>query len=427
MMAYKMVESASGHSDSLALFQLPPTDTAIEKREWIEFRSVSQLNSDSTLEFNIPGSSMNYIDLKESRLHLKVRILKEDGHPIVPQDKVALANLPLHAFWRQVDVSIQQRIISSVGTHYPYKAYIDLLLEPEVGRKLRYYQGQLFFKDEAGTFEDLDTLTGTNSGLLLRNELTMDSQTVDIEGGLSVDIMQQDRFLLNGMQIQIKLWPSESAFRLKCGGENPKYRVELVDALFKVCTIKTSPGIILGHAEALKQSPAFYPFVRSDIKSFSVPASQYSFSVDDIFQGNIPMEVIVGIVSSEGFNGNYKKAYNEFKDYNCSFAGFYVDGQSVPQKPFEPNFANKNVVEPYLALFENEEDGIINRRDVSGGYSLYRFRINQQSPALSLVRKGLTRLELKFNRPLPETCVILIYGKFQALLEVDIARNVQVK
>ena len=62
-MAYKLEESASGHSESLALFQLPPTDTAVEERQWIDFRPVSQLTNDSTVDFNIPGSSMNYVDL----------------------------------------------------------------------------------------------------------------------------------------------------------------------------------------------------------------------------------------------------------------------------------------------------------------------------------------------------------------------------
>lgn len=426
-MAYKLEESASGHTESLALFQLPPTDTAVEERQWIDFRPVSQLSDGSTLDFNIPGSSMNYVDLKESRLAVKLRLVKEDGSLITPQDKVALVNLPLQALWRQVDVAIQQKVVSSVGTNYPYKSYIDILLDPEIARKQNYLQSQLFFKDTPEGFGDSDPLIGTNNGLAQRNVATMDGQIVDLEAGLCVDIMQQSRFLINGMQIQIKLWPTESAFRLTCGSENPKFKVEIVDAIFKLCSIKVNPGIIVGHNAALERSPAFFPFLRSDIKSFSIPKDQYSFSVDDIFQGNVPTEVVVGLVSAEAYNGSYKSAYNEFKHYNCSFAGFYVNGQSLPQKPFQPNFKNKNIAEPYLALFEEQQGGIIDREAFGSGYCLYRFKLNHQSPSMSLVKKGLTRLEMSFAQPLPESCVVLIYGKFQALMEIDLSRNVLLK
>lgn len=46
------------------------------------------------------------------------------------KETVALINLPLHSMWNQVDISLQQQIItSSVSNNYAYKAYIDMLLK----------------------------------------------------------------------------------------------------------------------------------------------------------------------------------------------------------------------------------------------------------------------------------------------------------
>ena len=58
-----------GHTDKLDLFQNLPTDTSIESVEWIEYRPTSgQIRNGWMIEFNVPGNSSHYLDLKESRL-----------------------------------------------------------------------------------------------------------------------------------------------------------------------------------------------------------------------------------------------------------------------------------------------------------------------------------------------------------------------
>lgn len=39
-------------------------------------------------------------------------------------------------------------------------------------------------------------------------------------------------------------------------------------------------------------------------------------------------------------------------------------------------------------------------------------------------RKGHTRLEIKFSKPLPESVVLIFYATFPGLLEIDSGRNV---
>ena len=93
-MDFKAAESSDAHGEGLALFGLPQTNTAVQNIEWIDYRPVSQLTSSSVIEFNIPGNSINYIDLRNTRLHLKVQIVDKDGDPISDDIKVTLINLP---------------------------------------------------------------------------------------------------------------------------------------------------------------------------------------------------------------------------------------------------------------------------------------------------------------------------------------------
>lgn len=56
------------HLNQLSLFESPPTDTAIQTREWVELRPINQISEYSALEFNIPPLSTGYMDLKNSRM-----------------------------------------------------------------------------------------------------------------------------------------------------------------------------------------------------------------------------------------------------------------------------------------------------------------------------------------------------------------------
>ena len=306
-MAFRLEESEESHNASFALFDTPPVDSSIDQREWIEYRPISQITADSVVEFNIPGTSTNYVNLKESRLHVKLRIRKKDGALVETVDKVALVNIPLQALWTQVDLSLQQQVVSSVGTNYPYKAYLDILLNKSRLAKQTQLQSQLFYKDDAGHFDDPDPVGGSNLGLARRWSYTNKGELVDLEGPIFNDLCSQNRYILNGIQIGIKLWPHKDPFRLMASKDTEGAKVELVDVTFKVCTIKVSPGLQIGHAEALKVSPALYPYEKSSIKTFAIPKSYLDISIDDIYQGDVPSSLIIGLLNSDGYNGSYTR------------------------------------------------------------------------------------------------------------------------
>ena len=92
------------------------------------------------IEFSVPGTSADYISLGKSKLHIKYIITDEEGNKIKDQkdlngvptdnsDQVASVNFTLHSIFRQIDLSLNQKLISpDVGVNYPYKALSDLLL-----------------------------------------------------------------------------------------------------------------------------------------------------------------------------------------------------------------------------------------------------------------------------------------------------------
>ena len=94
--------------NSLSIFVPPPVDKTISKEYWVEFNPIATISDSSVIEFNIPGTSVDYINLSKTKLHVKYKITDENGDPIVDQrdinghptedsDQVGPVNLTLHS------------------------------------------------------------------------------------------------------------------------------------------------------------------------------------------------------------------------------------------------------------------------------------------------------------------------------------------
>ena len=333
-MAFKFDGSEEGFESGLDVFKPPPVNTAVYKRELMSYRPVSQITKGSPIQFTIQGTSSDYKDLKNTMLYLKLRITNENGDPITAEDRVGLSNLSLQSLFRQVDFNLQQQgMTTGVGLNYPYKAMMDTLLQFEEDPKETQLQSQLYFKDSSHYMDSPDPREGSNLGLLLRSQFTENGQYVDLEGPLYIDVCQQDRFLINGVQIDVKLIPSSDAFVLMSPQGEKRYKYEIGDAILKISQVKLNPGVMISHAEQIKKSPALYPYMRSDVRTFNIQSGSFSWGMDDVFQGQIPCRVVVGLVSSKAFSGAYDKNPYNFHHFNCNFIGLYADGQSVPGDP----------------------------------------------------------------------------------------------
>ena len=423
-----VMEDSKSYDHRLQLFFAPPMETAIQSIDYVEIRPIGQVIKDSVIEFSIPGTSNSYVDLKNSKLAIKLKLIQEDGTAIGQSNKVGLCCNTLHTVIRQVDCSLQQQnTTSAISSNYAYKAYLDVLTDPQSKVREHCLTGQLFYTDTAGAMDDVDPATGANLGLYYRSRYTRDGNVVDLEGNLYADICQQDRLIINGVPISFKFYPHRDEFSLVTT-DDQKYKFEITEAVLKVCFVKIHPTFILSHSKILAHHPVVYPIQRSEIKCFGVSQGQFTFSTDNFFN-SVPDVLYVGLVSSDAFVGSYKRSPFNFQHYNCNFAAFYVDGKSVPSKPFQPNFDENTYLDAYLAFSQCDEgSSLISRGDFPKGYCIYTFRTKYESQALQPVsERGQLRLDLKFSQPLPESVTVICYGKFSGVLSIDDSRNVTIE
>ncbi|GIX99585.1 hypothetical protein CDAR_26361 [Caerostris darwini] len=418
-MAFILKGSPECVKSELELFHLPATQTAIEDGHWVEFHPLSNVFDGGPVEFHISGSGEEYVDLSQTQLYVKAKIVKADGKPLEKDEKIGPVNLFMHSLFSQMDISLNDRLVSNSSNTYSYRSYFETLLNHGFDCKTSQLTSEMFYKDN-------------NDGLKLRSKFFELSATVDMIGGLHGDLFHQERLLLNLVDVKIKLIRSKPEF---CLQGNAGYKVVLEKINLLVRKVRVSPGVILGHAKALENDTAKYPLNRVLCKAYSVPQGSMSFVQDNIFVGQMPKRIIVGCADNDAFHGTFEKSPFEFKHNHMNFIGIYVDGQPKPHAPLELNFDKNNYIKGYHSLFSGTEkighdQGLfISREDYIKGNTLFAFNLSPDlcnGDHLNLIKQSNLRLEIKFSQSLSQTISVIVFAEFDNVMEINKTRNILV-
>ena len=389
------------------------------------------MSDNGPLEFYVAGNGEDYLDLNNTFLHLRCKITNPDGSNIANDAKVGVVNYPIASLFSQVDVMLGDRLISQSSNTYSYRSIIEIISNFARESLETQFSAGLFYKDTAGQMDVTDP-QGRNNGFKTRALFSAESKTFDLMGHIHSDIFFQDKLLLNGVDLKIKMVRSKDEFCLMKEGARD-YILKLLTASLFVKKVTVSPAVRLGHAQALLNATAKYPIERVCMKTFSLPAGSRICTQENLFLGPLPKTLIFGMVDNDAFSGAYNKNPFNFKHYDTEFIALYVDGTQYPAKPFQPNFQSGNVVREYYSLIlasrkQLKDQGLaINRQEYVQGYTLFAFNLSPDDDCgqhLSLIKSGNMRLELRFRNPLPRTVNLIVYASFDSILEINNRRNV---
>ena len=168
-----------------------------------------------------------------------------------------------------------------------------------------------------------------------------------------------------------------------------------------------------------------------------MPAGIRSKTLDNVFSGQVPKRIIVGLVGNNAFNGAFKRNPFNIQDFGTNYFSLYVDGEQIPSKPLQPNYedGNEKSVLAYHTLFSgtgihfSDTGHTMHRGEYSDGFCLMAFDLTPDLSASetsywNLVRNGNVRIELGFAKELEQTVNCLVYAEFDNVIEIDRFRNV---
>jgi hypothetical protein len=413
----------------LDLFTVPPTQDSVEAGHFVTYRPISTITPNAPIEFTVPSGGAEYIDLSQTMLYLKVKIEKQHAENAQADECGPINNL-IHSLFSQVDVFLNGKCVSPPSNNYHYRAYIANLFNYGSDAQKSHLTTSLWYKDTSGHFN----ASALNDGYLSRRELTRDNKSFDMIAPLHIDLKSTSKYLINGVELSIKLNQAKPEFFMLSTSAQPRCTVSIEEAELFVRKVQINPSVLVGHARALALGTAKYPITRVEVKTVTIPAGVQNKSLDSLFTGQMPTRCIVGFVKNSSFNGTYNSNPFEFKHFNLSYFSFYMDGLQIPSKAFTPQFTDDLYIREYNSLFDgsgifHKDVGLnIGREDYAKGYCLI---CTDMTPDLScheghwcLIKNGNLRLELRFKEALADTITVVCFAEFDNLIEIDSNRNI---
>lgn len=417
----------------LDIFATPPTQTSIESGATLCFRPISTLSDTAPIEFLVTASGDEYIDLAHTTLHIiaKIRPGATSSSSLStepPPPEIAPTNNWIHSMFSQVDVYLNQKCISPPSNNYAYRAYIENLLNYGDLAKKSHLTAGLWIEDEAGKFNSKE-----NTGYITRKKIAAGGAEIELYSNLHCDIFNINKFMLNGVDLGLKLIKSKNEFHLM--GETPS-QVEIIEANLFVRKVKINPSILLAHARALSVTSAKYPINRVEIKTLTIGTGIQSKSIDNIFLGQIPKRCIIGMVESSAFNGNLKENPFNFQHFNYNYLALYIDSTQIPAKPLTPDFKKNQYIRSFYTLFEgsgihfSDTGNGISYEKYPNGYCLAVFDLTTDLSCneshWNIIKSGTLRSEIRFAEPLTAPVTFIIFAEFDNVIEVDKNRNISI-
>ena len=481
-MSYVHPFSKRCDKSEIDLFSVPPTQQSLERGRWIGYAPLSSVeNTDSPINFLITRTD-EYIDLSKTILTVTGKIVKDTETVLDSsnQANVAPVNNFLHSLFKQVDVYLNGKQVTPAMGTYPYRAYIETLLNYDVSAKESRFSSALYYKDTATHMDETGSLPASisiktknaansdneetftfkipgtgNQGFAKRSKFIQNSKQFVLSGPIFADIFMTDRLLLNMMDLRVVLNRSSNTFCLMdltgVSNKPPTFplspKVQLSHVELKIRKVKLDQAVSDGIEHMLKQTPALYPIRRVECKILTVPQNLPSTRQDNIFSGLIPKTFVVGFVTADAAGGVYNKNPYNFAHFGVTSLSLTANGEEIPFKQLTLKYPKKangeidttageddalDLDEAYNTLFSGtgkiySNAGLdIDRDDYPGGFALYAFDLTpdmcKSSQYFNTVQRGPLSLALTFQSQ-SEPLALVCYGDFENVIRIDAERN----
>ncbi len=411
----------------LSLFDPIPVQTSVTSASFVDYYPISDIKRNTPIEFNIPGTQDDYIDLNDTALYISLRVTDEAGKDLVAADLVAPTNFTAHSLFKDVSLALNDSIVSGGDNLYAYKAVMNNLLLMDQATKNTQLRALGYCQEE-----QFDVLNAKRVKWIAK------SKNLELYTPLHLDMMNQTKYLVPSVGFRLKLTRHSDSFSLfSLLPKHHKCRIIIDQAVLFLRRVKCTPSVLEGHEIGLERMNAVYPLNHMEMNTFTVGGGQQSTNKENCLRGRLPKMVVIGMVTNAAFNGDFTKDPFNFQHFGLTYLGLFREGESIPyRQPLQLDFDNNSYLRAYmnnihaLEQFNRKESNGITPSQFKNGHSLFAFNL---TPDLSMgdtctqpYRNGNIRLEMKFSKALAQTINVIVYGIYDSSLQITKSRNIQI-
>lgn len=448
----KLIKNSQECSKSeLDLFYSPPTNTSILSSSYLQAKPANTLNGrEESFEITVKGSDA-YVDLNDIYLQVEVSVTKSDDSQLMKNtDKVAPINNLGHSLFKMINLNIgkgdlQQYPVEMGNSHYAYKAYFLNLLNYGSEAKTSWLQSGLFYKDEAGLFNEvtlsknlavqikndsfettqskslnLQTPQLANEGFIKRHdEFAKGKGSLKMIVPLHLDFLHTNKMLINKMSLKFEFERNKSSFLLMGEG----FDLNILNASLLVRKCQISDEVKLAHLQALQIHPLCYPIKqnRTIVNSISKDSANFTFSD---FSNKIPNKMIFGIVRESAYNGIHTENPFNFQDFGIQSVQLIIN-ETI--RTIKINADKNDYIEGYHSLCEclniyGQNGNNIEKQDYLKGYCLFCFNLSPDKGCegqYNFLKEGSISAEIIFKENTTESYKLITFLEYDNQVTIN--------
>lgn len=320
--------------------------------EYLPVASIS--DSMAPISFVVPFSDLEFWNITDTllRLRVKFKITKADG--TAPNwETLCPTNMLLHSLFRNIDLKINSKLVTSSSQYYPYLADIQAKLRITQEAKNGHMTASGYYEDS----DTKDSIVNTRRDKLKPSTTTStETKTWGLAGKLFLDIASQPKYLPGGMTVEITLHPVQNTnfFFMSSATDKLTITPKFEDVKLFVTKSTVYPETFRSIKSKLDSEKALrLDFTRNEMKAFTIPANCTAAEIPNICLGELPRRVFMVLVDHETHTGNNLKNPYNYEHFKMNFLQFQANGVATPARPFQPDFTNDKFEREYLSVYES--------------------------------------------------------------------------
>ena len=379
------------------------------------------------IEFHIPGSDNEMIDLRSLTAEVKIRVRKADGTALAAGDHVTLVDGFFHRMFQSTSLFLN-------GVQCEGNSYAGLLNNLNVyttmkSSDLNSIGLNMMYKSLQTTIPD--TMTAANFTNNNTNETWIQESTRDgihMMGSLNFDVGGSNSYLLDNVDVNIRLELAKPSVVLLTD-DNEEY-IYIVESCTLWCEkVIPHPTALLALNKVLTDNndSIEYMFVRPIVKTIVFPTGQNSISIDSPFNGVIPHKLVMFLVDQSAHNGAYKRNPNYFQHNGITDVVVDVNGNCISNiKSSFPRECAQAYHQTLSALGMRDSSHLITRQNFAAGRTIFVIdtRPTETEGVINLEKTANMRITVNCDDPPTSNKILFLVGYTQGVIQINSVRRV---
>ena len=377
--------------------------------------------TDNFIEFLIPGSSSEFIDMDSFSAEIKVRITKEDGTLLDNTSHVSLVDGFFHRMFQSHSVflnGVQTESNPYFGLMNNIKSYLNM--DKNVLKNLGV---NMCYKPlETPIIEVVDAAYFKS-----HEPKQIAHDIIHCAGPLSFDMSTTDSYLMDSIDVRIRLDLANSAILLM-SHDNKKYKYSVELSKLYCRKVIPVPSAMITLNKSLENNKYVeYMFDRPLHRMIIFPSNQQALNVENPFNGVVPHKIVVSMIDQVAFNGSYDTNANFLSHNNVTDISLDINGNTIGNiKGVFPGVVAQAFYQTLNGIGFRNTKNLITKENFVSGRTLFVFdtRASDSEDTLNLEKNANVRLNIRCGAPALSNKVVFIVGYTLGVIHINAARRV---